>query len=107
MTAATLPDLSAARAQLEALMANLFATAVSSARAIAQKLREGLDTLNRAFERASEGLRKLLGLPSLADHLRRLTWTGIARRHALRPPARGYWVRRCFCLACRERRGLA
>lgn len=27
-------------------------------------------------------------------------WKGLALRHALRPPTRGYWVRRCVCQAC-------
>lgn len=33
-------------------------------------------------------------------------WQGIARRHAERPPTRGYWVRRCTCAACCLRRVL-
>jgi CRP-like cAMP-binding protein len=33
-----------------------------------------------------------------------LGWQGLARRHALRPPTRGFWVRRCGCGACSLRR---
>jgi len=33
-------------------------------------------------------------------------WQGLARRHALRPPTRGYWVKRCGCAACHLRRVL-
>ena len=35
-----------------------------------------------------------------------LGWVGLARRHALRPPTRGYWVKRCVCAACCLRRVL-
>lgn len=28
-----------------------------------------------------------------------------AQRHAKRPPTRGYWRTRCFCAACRTRKG--
>lgn len=27
-------------------------------------------------------------------------WRGLALRHALRPPTRGYWAKRCVCQAC-------
>lgn len=33
-------------------------------------------------------------------------WQGLARRHAERPPTRGYWVKRCQCAACCLRRVL-
>ena len=33
-------------------------------------------------------------------------WQGLARRHAERPPTRGYWVKRCACAACCLRRVL-
>lgn len=31
-------------------------------------------------------------------------WKGLALRHALRPPTRGYWLKRCFCAPCYLRR---
>ena len=108
VTPADFPDLAA---RIDRAVAEFCASAAAFGERLLREFSAGLARLRGLFERAAEELRRAAGFPPLADHLRRLLaqvhWTGIARRHAERPPSRGYWVRRCFCLACRERKGLA
>lgn len=93
MTAAP-PDLAALTAGFQ-LAVRRFCAACASA----------LDQLRAAFQRAINVFRRLW-VPAPLSRLRCLRWTGIARRHAERPPTRGFWLWRCVCLACRERKGL-
>lgn len=111
MTTLISPGLPTVTAEVDQAVADFCAAAFAFCNRIVREVTAGLARLRAAFERAAEDLRRTFGLPPLADHLRRLLdrvhWTGIARRHAERPPTRGYWLRRCFCLACRERKELA
>ncbi len=74
-----------------------------------------LDGLSAACAKLAEAFRavneKLLCAfpsdPAAMARLRRSLWTGLARRHAERPPLRGFWAHRCHCPPCRERKGLA
>lgn len=76
------------REQLAALGRALLAVAHAIARCVA--------ALVRAYEVTKETLRRYT-VPLIAASE---GWTGLARRHALRPPTRGYWTKRCVCQAC-------
>lgn len=99
MVTAALPDLTA---QIDRAMVDFGAAAAAFYERILREFNAVLTKLCDLFRRAAEVL-----LPPLATRLRRVLWTAIARRHADRPPTRGFWLRRCWCLACRERKGLA
>lgn len=102
----TTADLPALTAHIDRAMAGFGAAASAFCERLRREFNADLAKLCGALERVNGELRRTLGLPPLAAHLRRILWTGIARRHAERPPTRGFWLRRCWCLACRERRGL-
>lgn len=77
-----------AREQIAALGRALLAIGQAVARFVA--------ALVRAFEVTTDVLRRYT-VPIIAASE---GWTGLSRRHALRPPTRGYWTKRCVCQAC-------
>lgn len=93
VSAAPQPDLAILGARIRLAMEHLAAACA----AFCEKMRARLARITDIFRRCA----------GFVPAMRRLLWTGIARRHAERRPMRGYWLRRCTCLACRERKGLA
>jgi hypothetical protein len=59
--------------------------------------------LARALAVLLDGVLKVLGVFRRHDVLLVAVhdgWRGLSLRHALRPPTRGYWAKRCTCQAC-------
>ena len=77
--------------------------AAAALRGFYEKLVEWALCAARALAVLVEGVLKVLGV--FRRHEVALVavssgWRGLSLRHALRPPTRGYWIKRCACQAC-------
>lgn len=109
MTTAILPSLPTQLwiEQIHRDLAGFDAALLSAARHLYEHATKLAAQITAGFQALVDAMHKAFGPIGGLDPaaIRRMLWTGIARRHAERPPTRGFWMRRCWCLACRERKG--